>query len=496
MSIPISALVQVLPGTIVAAGNAVDINGLFITDSSKIPAGTVKSYASITDVAKDFDSTEKEYKAADVYFKSYVNSTQKPARILFAFKSSELTAGTLTGGNLGDTSIDDIKKMSGDLTVKVGGKDLSAKALKFDTVTTLADVATAIQTGLDSAKTSISTTYDATSKAFKITTLAKGASATISAATGSLSSGLKLDAASAKVSVGVEPAKPADFMNNIIKINRNWGTFTTLYKSSVEEKVEYSKWTDSQNNRFAYVDRESPDAGKDDWSDTWAAQVQKNKSSGSVFVYEEDSGSPLYSAFVMGCAASLDFNRLNGRTTFAYRTQNGLAPVDIDESFYNRLTDAGYNVYANFAATKEDFNFLQKGTVSGQFLWLDTFINQIWLNANLQLRSIYVLKDNPLLPYNRIGYSKFVVSWQAQADLAVNYGAIQIGVTLDPSQLQIVESAVGFDVSDTLASKGYYIDIKDAPASVRIERGSPTATFYYVDGGSIQSITLASIAIL
>lgn len=496
MSVPISALVQVLPGTIVAAGNAVDILGLFITDSAKIPGGAVKSYSSITDVAKDFEATEKEYKAAQVYFNSYTNSTQKPAHILFAYQSTQETAAFLTGGNLGDMTVDDLKEFSGDLTITVSREELTNASIVFTDITTFADAADVIQNALDSTKEKIAVNFDAARKDFVITTVAKGKAATITVATGSLASQIMLDSASATVSQGASPKSPAELMNSILDINRNWATFTTLYKSSIEEKVAYSAWASSKNNRFCYIDREMPDESKEDWSSTWYGLVQKNQYSGIVGVYEENSDSPLYPAFIMGCAASFDFNRLNGRTTFAYRTQAGLAPTDMDQSLYNRLTDFGYNVYANFAGTKENFNFIQKGKVSGQFLWLDTFINQIWLNANLQLRSIYVLKDNPLLPYNRIGYSKFIVSWSAQADLAVNYGAIQTGVNLDPSQLQQVESAVGFDVSDSLASKGYYIDIKDAPASVRIERGSPPSTFYYVDGGSIQSITLASIAIL
>lgn len=496
MSVPISALVQVLPGTIVAAGNAVDILGLFITDSSKIPGGTVKSYSNLLDVAKDFDSTEKEYKAAQVYFNSYTNSTQKPARILFAYQGKEETPAKLIGGNLGQMTVDQLKELTGNLTVTVSGSELTGNDIAFADITTFADAADVIQTALDSAKSKITVTFDSTGKDFVITTISKGKTSTITAATGTLASQIMLDEANATVSQGTSPSTPAELMNSILNINRNWATFTTLYKSSVEDKLAYSEWANGQNNRFAYVDREMPLESDEDWSNTWCATVQKNEYSGIVCVYEEDGDVPLYPAFIMGCAASFDFNRLNGRTTFAYRAQSGLTASDIDQSFYNRLTDFGYNVYANFAGTKENFNFIQKGVVSGQFKWLDTYINQIWLNANLQLRSVYVLRDNPLLPYNRIGYSKFAVSWGAQADLAVNYGAIQTGVTLDPSQLQQVESAVGFDVSDSLASKGYYIDIKDAPASVRIERGSPPSTFYYVDGGSIQSITLASIAIL
>lgn len=495
MSVPISALVNVIPSVIGAAGNARDLLGLFITNSPKIPAGKIKSYSSLLDVSDDFEATTPEYQVAAVYFKSYTGATQTPSAILFVqYNQSDATPAVLSGGNLGQTGVDQIKALTGTLTVNVSKTPLTGTP-DFSKITTLADAATAIQTALDAGNKNIKTQFVSTSNNFVITTIATGSKVTISAGTGTVAAPLKLDTASASESQGMDPLIPADFMNRIIQNNTNWATFTTIYGSSVQDKLAFSAWCGDQKNKYLYVDAEAPDLNSDDWSKNWLPQVIQNKTSGTCGFYE-NTDVHLYPAFLMGCVASLDFTRLNGRTTAAFRTQAGLRATYIGQSEYDALTSAGYNVYCNFAAAKEEFNFIQKGSVTGDFKWVDTYTNQIWLNANLQLRTVYVLKNNPLLPYNRIGYSKFAVSWGVQGDLGVNYGAIQTGVTLDPSQLQQVASAVGFDVSDSLSSKGYYIDIKDAPASVRVARGSPPATFYYVDGGSIQSITLASIAIL
>jgi hypothetical protein len=52
------------------------------------------------------------------------------------------------------------------------------------------------------------------------------------------------------------------------------------------------------------------------------------------------------------------------------------------------------------------------------------------------------------------------------------------------------------DISDTLQTRGWYLQIKDATPQVREARGTPPMTFWYLDGGSVQQITLASLAIL
>src|SRR6185312_14306830 len=78
---------------------------------------------------------------------------------------------------------------------------------------------------------------------------------------------------------------------------------------------------------------------------------------------------------------------------------------------------------------------------------------------------------------------------------AVNFGTIRTGINLSASQVQELYNAVGFDVSQAINAAGYYLDIKDAPASTRVARQSPPMTLYYTDGGSVQALSLASIEV-
>ena len=51
-TIPISQIVSVNPSVLQAAGAAIDLNGLLLTQSTAVPIGTLRGFASAEDVAE------------------------------------------------------------------------------------------------------------------------------------------------------------------------------------------------------------------------------------------------------------------------------------------------------------------------------------------------------------------------------------------------------------------------------------------------------------
>ena len=100
------------------------------------------------------------------------------------------------------------------------------------------------------------------------------------------------------------------------------------------------------------------------------------------------------------------------------------------------------------------------------------------------------------MPYNSRGET-FIRSWcQDPINEALNNGTIQIGVQLSESQKATIASQAGLDISTQLQNQGYYLQVLPATAQVRQQRQSPPVKLWYCDGGAIQQITLASIAVL
>ena len=210
-------------------------------------------------------------------------------------------------------------------------------------------------------------------------------------------------------------------------------------------------------------------------------------------------------AFVMGWAASLDFTRLNGRQNTAFKHQSGLPGQVFSGTIASYLLSYGMNFYGDYTTANQAFLFYNNGSVSGPFLWLDSYMNQIWLNNQLQLSLMVLLTTVNSIPYNAAGYALIEASLVGPSSTpavpggpinqAVYFGAINAGVALSSAQVAEVNSAAGLPIDQTLFQRGWYLQVLPATAQVRAARTSPPCTLWYTDAGSVQKITLASIEV-
>lgn len=489
-TIPISTVVSVIPSVLAAAGSAVDLNGVILTRSAYVPIGTVKSFATADDVGAFFGYTSTEYSMAQVYFAGYTNCTKVPGKLWFAQFNAVDVAGYLRGAATGLT-LTQLQALSGSLTVAVDGTNKTAASISLSAATSFASAATIIGTALSAA-----VTWDTTQNAFVITSGTTGASSSVGFATGTLSTALGLtSAAGAVTSAGAVAAAPATFMPALVALTQNWALFTTTWESDLAEAKAFAAWTNSVAPRYGYVSIDSdPNALVAGSMTTFGYYLQYTESSGTIPVWS-DTADVAHAAFVLGYAASLDFDRTNGRTTLAFRNQSGLTPAVTNASNAQALQQNGYLYYGAYANATQQFNFFYAGAVSGPWTWLDTYLNQIWMNANLQAAMINLLMSVPSIPYNSQGYALVEAACQDPIQAAINFGAIRTGVVLSASQIAEIQYAIGKDVSSSIYSKGYYLYIAPATASIRATRASPSMTLLYADGGSVQRLSLASIEI-
>jgi hypothetical protein len=161
----------------------------------------------------------------------------------------------------------------------------------------------------------------------------------------------------------------------------------------------------------------------------------------------------------------------------------------------DQLIANGYNFYGAYATANDQFVFVYPGSVSGGFAWLDSYVNQIWLNNSLQLALMTLLTGTPSIPYNAEGYALIEAAALDPINAALLYGAIRPGVTLSAQQAATINNVAGFDAADVVQSRGWYFLVQDASPSVRAARESPPCTLWYADGQSVQKITLASLQV-
>lgn len=494
-TIPLSVDFNITPNVVTPAGSAVDANGLMLTDNELVPVGSVVSYFSAADVSALMGSTSKEFLAAQQYFNGYENSSVIPGELLMYRVITADVAGYLLSGNLKGVALATLKAIpAGTITLTVDGVSTTSSSIDLSTATSFSDIASKLQTGIGASKVAVE--WLPIANRFIIRSVTTGADSQVSyASPGALATGLLLtQATAATVSPGSDAVTMTDMMNNIINTNQNWIPFETLVDLNEQQNSELSAWTNSQKSRFVFVYHEtSAEATIPNNANCFYQKVVvANGYEGTFPVY----GSYLYGAMALAYSGSIDFARTNGRVSFKFRGFSGLAPNVSDLATAQALKSNGYNFYGSYSLNKTMAQYASDGAISGKFVWLDSFINQVWINANLVGAYANLFTNNQSYPFNQNGYGAIQAATIDVANQAINFGAIQKGVVLDQAQIRIVNNTVGKDISATLYSEGWYLFIPTQTGSARLERELQGAIFYYVDGQLIQSINMSSTAIL
>lgn len=343
--------------------------------------------------------------------------------------------------------------------------------------------------------------FDDVTGALVVTSGMTGAGSTIGFASGTIAADLLLtQATGAVLSQGAPAMTPGAFMTMIVDVTQNWATFTTLFDpdggSGSVQRQAFAAWSNGQNDRWLYVawdDSPVPTLSNDAASSL--GRILKDQEVGGTCVVYDPENPVKLAAFVCGTAASIDFDATNGRITFAFRGQDGLVAGVTTATAAQNLIANGYDFYGAYATANQQFLEFQPGQMSGEFQWLDSYVNQIWLNNALQLALMNMLQQTNSVPYNQFGYDLISAACLDPINAALNFGAIRAGVTLSSAQAAEVNAAAGISISDTLSSLGWYLQVKDAAPITRQARQSPPINFWYMDGESVQQIVLASILI-
>lgn len=577
-SIPASAFVSVNPGVIGTGGNALALNGLFLTTNSRVPIGTFQSFASAANVGSYFGLSSAEYAAAQVYFSGYTTSTAKPAAMLFTQYNTAAVPAYLRGGNVSTLTTAQIEALSGTIKILVNGTVQTSSAINLSSSGTLSLAAAAIQSAFSSFLGTV--TYDSVSGGFIFQTTATGSSETISyiysndgtasacttsgtvltvggtvansfnvgdivtgtdgtnalpsgctivnqltgttggagtytisaaASPGNMSSaavtgysfqgnfaktlGLT-QATGAVLSQGAATAVPNTFMSALVTQTTAWATFTTLFDpdggSGNTQKQAFAAWNTLQNNRYMYVawDTDITPTQSTNAAASLGQILIGNGNAGTALVYEP---SDLHLAsFLMGAVASINFTQPNGNTALAYKSQSGITPAVSNQTVMTNLIANSYNTYVAAANATNNWQFFYPQTVTGPFLTIQRYVNQIWLNAGFQTSLVTLLTTVPAVPYVQAGYALIEAALLSNVQAALAFGMIQPGVNLSALQVAEVNAQAGRNIANTLQTQGYYIQVLDPGAVVRGQNGSPVVNFWYTDGGSVLQINMAS----
>lgn len=150
-SIPASEIVNVTPNVLAAGGLGLNLNGLFLDQSSRIPIGSVQTFDSAAAVATYFGAGSAQAALASIYFLGYDNSSVKPGAMLWAQYNAAAASAYLRGGNISALAIAALQAISGTLIVSVDGYVRTAGSLNLSAAVGFSSAAAIIQTALNAA---------------------------------------------------------------------------------------------------------------------------------------------------------------------------------------------------------------------------------------------------------------------------------------------------------------------------------------------------------
>lgn len=492
-SIPLSKDFSIAANVISPAGTGVDMNGLMLTTSTAISPANINYLSSLAVVGDLFGADSDEYEAASLYFNGFENSATTPSQLLVVGIPDGETSGTLTSGSNSSVTIASINLLpTGTITVSVDGASQVSSSINLSAVSTQSDVASALQAAL----TGVTVSWNASTSRYVISSATTGENSSVSFASGEIATALKMtDATGAILAKGVDDLTLTELMNYIVDRDTNWFDFASASELTDDQKLELAAWTSSYESgtRFAYaMNDNNTSATISNNENSLAKKVIAAGYAGVLPFY----GPAKYAFTVLAFSGSLSFSTTNGRLSFKFRTFTGLSPNVDRLSVARALESNGYSYYGQYGLNAVTAQYSSTGAITGKFLWLDTFIDQVWIKANLISSFTNLFKSNQSYSFNDQGYTSVKAATIDPMTAAKNFGAIQTGVTLDESQRRAIQLAVGKDVSGELYANGYYLYIPTQSGANRIERSLKGVILFWTDGQLIQSIEMQSTTVL
>jgi hypothetical protein len=507
MTIPASSIVSIKPGVIQAGGAGLVLNGLFLTGNPLMYTGSVLSFATSTAVAGFFGLGSAEYSASQIYFNGYNGASITPSAMLFAPYAPAATHAFINSASFAGVPLATIQSYNGTLTFTVDGTVETSSAINLSTATSFSNAASIIQAAFTLVGFAVA--YNAIGNYFQFTSPLPGPTSTITFATGTLASNLKLtQATGAVLSQGSEPDTPITAMQNAVTNSQNWLTMVTLFEPDLADKQTFGTWFSSQNDQYLWLAWDSDAQASVNGATEPFGVLAKTAAYDGVACIGGDPlvvtlGNTLASLvmnaaiFVSGAIASINTLQTNGRVTLAFLSQTGLLPTCSNEQTAANLLANGYSFYGAYATRNQGFTFFYNGAMPGTFSWIDTFVDDAWMNDQAAVDLMTLLTNVGSDAYNAQGYGLIRTALTGgMIAAALNFGAIRTGVTLSATQIAEVNQLAGQVVNNVISTLGYYLQIQDPGAVVRQLRGSPIIKLFYTDGGSIQNIDLSSLDII
>ncbi len=487
MTIPVSSVVNVNVVLSPAAPARANFSILMgITNETTGPLNSIqrtKSYSSLDGVTADWPADSELLAIATTYYSQSPRPTNFKAGLrLESAEEALLLGGGTIGGLAGFQAISD-----GSFNITIDGDSQDILLLDFSSITTIADVATVVQAGLQAIATGGFTAATCTltsENRFLIASGTTGVSSTISeflsaAASGTnLVSSLDMTQGRTQWRQGQDAETITASLNAIEDADPAWYGF--LFTKEVRDAIQIQgedavkaagAWTEARTKIFGNISNDAnvliSGIDTDIISELTALGYNRSFSN-----YAALGNADQYSmASCFGRAFTIDFGALDSTFTLKFKQLPGILTENLSGSQYSTLQTKRGNAYIDVGGNNMFAESYMHGTV-----FFDDIFNIDWLTNAIQTNVFGRLYQDPnKVPLTDKGGATLEQQVISALDEARNNGMI----------------APGNDIDGVFLSKGYITTVQpvaDIPAGDKSNRVGPTIGALALLAGAIHTI--------
>jgi hypothetical protein len=483
-TVPVSRIVNVTVLVAAAAPAAPTFSrGLCVGSSARLPVGDrLRLYNDITEVGADFQTTDEEYKLAQLYF----GQSPKPEELMIGRRLTSAYAGTLKSGLRSATLGDYTAITNGGFDITVNGTLLQVFGLDLHLVTVMADVAAAVQTKLAAALASTTCVDDGTH--FLVASPTTGVNSVVSyasAPTGGSSPvdvsgllGLTVDKSAVRLS-GAAAEDVTASLNALARVDGSWYGFHLTKEVTDDDKKAASLWAEGTTKFHFCTSGDAPILDATATTDL-ASYLKGQSYTHTLLQYSSTNDYAAASAMARGL--QVNFEQINSTIVLMFKQEPGVSPENLTATQYSTLDTKKVNY---LATVSNGFIMLFNGvTPSGRFF--DEVMGLDWFKADMANEVFTALTTSPTkVPQTDKGVEVLLQAASVTCQTAVRNRLAAPGVW--------THDGFGALVNGELLPLGYYLyadPVASQSDADRSARKAPPIQVALIGAGAFQGVDI------
>ncbi len=438
MAISFTRYINIISGVVAGQGiKEVDMITRIMTTNVLQPVNKIIEFLNANAVGTFFGFQSEEYLRAQFYFSFISKLIGTPDKISFGRYANATVKPQAWGDPLATDTLAQFQAITaGTLTISINSLTATLTAINLSAATSLANVATLLQTALRAYSaggtdfTLATVTYQTTPQAqFTIQGGVADAASIVITPTGAqdIGAALGLESVNAVFTSGLAAVQtPVQAMQNSFNISTNFASFvfTTASALSPTDIQNVAAWNASNNNDFVFL----------------VPVLSSNASAISANVIS-DAGTALTLAPVLTpaqypemfpgmVAAATDYSKPNQSQNYMFQQNSQLTPAVADDTSANNYDMLRVNYMGVTQVAGQQLSFYQRGVMCGGATApsdMNVYFNEIWFKSAMGVALMSMLLNLPEVPTSPPGLALILANVQPVIGQALINGTIIVG---------------------------------------------------------------------